>query len=394
MPNKASNTLFIMAGEPSGDLHAANVVKALRSLDPSIAISGIAGPKMRELGIQGSLQSEQFAVMGLTDVIAALPRLIKGFSTVKNEILAMNPTGVLLVDYASFNLRMAKSLRKAGYKGKIIQYISPSVWAWGKERCDQMAKHLDQLLAIYPFEKNCFSHTSLKVDYIGNPLSEYLESYCYDEDWNRHLKIAKKLPIVALFPGSRVNEIDRHLPLMLKACSQLKANDPKLIFGLSAAHRCIEDNIHALLAPFPNLKESLYLVPQKFSYELMKASRIALAKSGTVTLELALHGCPTVVLYQLTRLNRWYAKNILKVNLPHYCIVNILAGNAVYPEFIGCDLDERPIVAALLRLHASRHDRISCIKGCQSIRHSLGTVKASQKAAMIIEKLLRETIDV
>ena len=186
-----SMRLFIFAGEVSGDSHGASLVKALKEKKPNIVITGVAGPKLRKEGITGPLVMENFEVMGFTDVILSLPRLIKQFYVTRNYILKENPDAVILIDYPGFNLRMAKALREKKYQGKIIQYISPSVWAWGSHRIIQMEKTLDLLMTIYPFEGAFFSHTSLKVNYVGSPVKEQLSHYKYNDHWQDLLNIPK-----------------------------------------------------------------------------------------------------------------------------------------------------------------------------------------------------------
>jgi len=379
--------LFIFAGEHSGDLHGSHLVHRLKSYSPGISVEGVAGPKMRAQGV--TLESvvgdgkvmEDFEVMGLSDVICALPSLYFKFIRIRNHIINTKPDAVVLIDYPGFNLKMATALRKQGYQGKIIHYISPSVWAWGKHRIETMAKSLDLLLIIYPFESKYFNETKLKVEYVGNPLSEYLRNYYYDEKWKEKLKIPLNSPIVALFPGSREAEIKRNLPIMLEAASQLKKQFPEVLFGVSCAHPCAKEVITH--HPF---SESIYIVPRECTYELMRDSRTALAKSGTVTLELALHGTPTVVVYKLTLLNRLYAKYILKLNLPHYCIVNIISGHSVFPELIEKDLSTEQIFEQLKRLHLDGKDRQVCIEECQKIQNMLGGTDTSALAAKAILK--------
>ena len=195
--------LFIFSGEPSGDLHGSHLVHALRKQLPSILIEGVPGPKMRAQGVISILQMEDFEVMGFSDVICHLPKLARQFYQLRNHILSTRPKGVVLIDYPGFNLRMAAALRKKGYQGKIIQYVSPSVWAWGKHRIEMMANTLDILLTIYPFENQYFQGSSLNVEYVGNPLYEYIKTYHYDEQWKKKLNLAETNNLIALFPGSR-----------------------------------------------------------------------------------------------------------------------------------------------------------------------------------------------
>lgn len=381
-------SFFIFAGEKSGDLHGGKLIKALKALSENSYIEGVAGPDMRAEGITGPLTMEDFEVMGLSDVIFSLPKLYRHFKTVREHILKTTPSAVVLIDYPGFNLRLAKSLRNKGYKGKIIQYVSPTVWAHGADRIGMMASTLDLLLTIYPFEGPYYKNTPLAVEYVGNPLSEYIRDYPYHTEWKAEICLPQAAPLVALFPGSRTHEIQRNLPLILETVKKIIAEAPDTVFGLSIANAEILHLVEKILTEQDqSLKDALFFVPKKFTYELMQNSQSAIAKSGTVTLELALHCCPTVVLYQLSGLNRLYAKYILKLNLSHYCIVNILAEEEIFPELIACTPTPETLFNAFRTIHFNTPDRKSCLKRCQDLTKILtGTTPPSTKAATSILK--------
>ncbi|MBA2728524.1 MAG: lipid-A-disaccharide synthase, partial [Parachlamydiaceae bacterium] len=299
------------------------------------------------------------------------------------------PSAVILIDYPDFNLRLAKSLRKKGYTGKIVHYISPTVWAWRKSRIYTMEKTLDLLMTIYPFEKEHYQTTSLNVKFIGNPLAEYLAKYAYNDTWKEKLGIPRNAPLIALFPGSRHGEVLRNLPLQLKAAELLVKHSPHRIFAISASSP--KQKI-AILNTLENsnlvLGKNLFLVPSQFTYELMRDSHTAMAKSGTVTLELALHHRPTVVIYSLTKLNHFIAKYIMRLNLPHYCIVNILAEKEVYPELIEHGLTGENLYEKLLSLDLEGPTRGKCLDNCRAISKQLDISNASQLAAKAVLELV------
>ena len=299
-----------------------------------------------------------------------------------------SPDAVILIDYPGFNLRLAKSLKKMNFKGKIIQYVSPSVWAWGPERAIVMAKSYHLLMTIFPFEKSYFSRTTLDVQYVGSPVREEIDLHHYCDYWKDSLGIPQSQHLVALFPGSRSGEIARNLPLILEAASLLKKAHPEAIFGISCADDSLRSLLQEIINCFPSLIPAIFLIPKNFTYELMRDSHCAIAKSGTVTLELALHCCPTVVIYQLTRLNRLYAKYILKTNLPYYCIVNVFAGKEVFPELIKQDLTITNIYDRLEHLYSNHEKREKCLQGCQDLRRDIGPSHASVCAAKTVIELL------
>lgn len=380
--------LFLFAGEPSGDLHGSHLLRELKLQLPNVLIEGVAGPLMRLRGMKNLWSVEDFSVMGFTDVILALPRLVKLFYQIKKHILATNPEAVILIDYPGFNLRLAKALRKAQYTGKIIHYICPSVWAHGKNRIQQMAETLDLLLTIFPFEKQYFAHTPLKVEFVGNPLAEGLSKYPYFSEWKNEVSLPNK-PLVAVFPGSRQGEVARNLPVQLQALEKLKEKHPESAFGLSCSNEQLQPEILKMIEKTSlRVNKDIFLIPKKYTYELMRDSHSALAKSGTVTLELALHRCPTSVVYALTPLNRFIAKYVLKLNLPYYCIVNILGGKEIFPEMIEKGFDAETLFKNSQELFMEGSKRDSCLKACQEIQQSLLTGNASQVAAQKIKELL------
>lgn len=383
--SKNLSDIYIFAGELSGDLHGSILVKALKNSIPALTFSGVAGPSMRSQGIFGTLQMEDFQVMGFSDVIWSFPRLWQQFHRVRHEILAGSFQMVIFIDSPSFSLRMAAALRKGGYKGKIVQYICPTVWAWGKSRIQQMAENFDLLLTIFPFEAAYFAQSKLKVEYIGNPIQEAIRTHHYDPDWRIFFGIKQTDQLVALFPGSRVGEIKRNLPKQLEAAKLMQKESSDISFAISCAQ---DHNIELIQEILWKSKlqqnREVFLVPKVYSYELMKASRSAIAKSGTVTLELALHGCPTVVVYELTMLNRLIAKYLLRVNLPHYCIVNILREKRVFPELIAQGFSPETLYSHLKAMHESGPARDQCIRECQEIQSIFKEENASERAAEAI----------
>lgn len=386
-------TYFVFAGESSGDLHGSLLIKSLKSLNKDLDFIGVGGPLMRAQGLTSTVNMEEFQVMGFTDVIKALPKLIKNFFFILKTILKTNPDGVILIDYPGFNLRLAKKLRKKGYKGKIIQYICPSVWAHGKGRIQTLIENHDLLLTIFPFELAYFQNSPLKVKYIGNPLTENLINHQHKEDWKETIGIPNDKKIISIFPGSRWGEIEHNLPILLEACQQLKEKHSDLIFGLSCSQNMFLERIKEMMTQTAlKMNEDLYIVPKDKSYELMKESRIALAKSGTVNLELALRSIPTVVTYSLSKLNYWIAKYILKLNLPHYSIVNILAKKEVFPELIGTNIQSKDIFYRLDQLNSNEDLRQSIVFDCTKIKNELGSAAPNQVAAIEIESLFRSIL--
>lgn len=356
--------LFISAAEPSGDLHGAKLIEALLEQRPSLKIGASAGPRMRLSNIEPLFQMEDLSVMGFIDVLWAGPKIIRQFFKMRKKILELNPKAVVFIDYPGFHLRLEKSLRKKGFKGKLIHFICPTVWAWGKKRIEIMEQNLDLLLTIFPFEPKCFSHTRLPVQYIGHPLVNPIRAFTPKGTFQGK--------ILGLFPGSRQKEIERNLPLQLGVARQLKKLDPELQIAISAA------------LPIPIDAPDALIVPEGETYELMKASFLAIATSGTVTLELALHGTPTVVTFAIRPLDCFLAQKIFRINLPFYCIVNIIAGKLVFPELFGPNFTGENLFSWARKLWFEEAPRTELLKECEALRKSLGVKQATREGAKAV----------
>lgn len=338
--------LFIFAGEPSGDLHGADLME-----DLDCEFFGVGGPKMRAQGLEEILPMEAFCVMGIGAVLKALPRLYRQFYRVAGAILKADPEGVILIDYPGFNLRLMRYLRNKGYRGQIIQYVAPTVWAHGKKRAEHLAKYADQLFVLFPFEKAYFP--GLKTHYIGNPLLKSLK------------KAVAKKPLIALFPGSRAHEIKANLPALKRVAQRLQEKHPKLDIAISAA----SEKAAKLIGE-----------PARFdTHQLMEEASLALAVSGTVTLELALRQTPTLVCYKIPRLMYCVARWIARVQLEHFCIVNILMNERLLPEFYGVNLDLDAMTKAAEELLQSPPD--------------LGKVREALEGGEDATRLIRESLE-
>jgi lipid-A-disaccharide synthase len=344
MDSPNSLDLFISVGEASGDLYGAKLAESLLKKDPSLKIGGSLGPKMRKLPIHEFFRMEDLCVMGFIDVLLSLPKIILRFYRTRKKILELEPKTVIFIDYPGFHLKLEKSLRKKGFKGKLVHFICPTVWAWGKKRIKTMEENLDLLLTIFPFEPKCFAHTKLPVRYIGHPLKEIIDNYSY-----KHFIDGK---IIALFPGSRKKEIKRNLPLQLKVAKRLQALDPTLQIAVSKVQ----------------VPGTLYV---EDTYELMRSSFLALATSGTVTLELALHKVPTVVTYATTKLDTFLAQKIFGIDLPYYCIVNIILEKMAFCELIGPTLTEEALFEAANRLLIDAEARKETLHCCEQVAKAL-----------------------
>jgi len=380
--------LFIFAGERSAEILAINLIEEILK-KKNLSLCGVTGPKMKKMKIDTILSLKDFEVMGFFGILKKLPSLIKNFFYLRKTILKLNPKVCIFIDYPDFNLRLERSLKKKGYKGKIIHYICPSIWAWRKKRIKIMEQSIDLLLSIFPFEKKYFKNSTIKIDYIGNPLITNLKKYAYEKNWKYSTNA-----LIGIFPGSREKEIKNNLPIQLKIISKIFKKYPNYCFVISIADKSLENIIYALSAKYKLiLKERLIFYPSLKNYDLMKHLNFAIATSGTVNLELALHKIPTIVIYKIKPLDLLIAKNILKIKLPYYCIVNILANKLVFPELFGSNLTEESLYHLTNKMLNENSFKKNIIFNLNKVINAISTPKNSyqnvnKKAALHILNIL------
>lgn len=348
-----ADSIFLFAGETSADLYAGMLLDELKHTLPQTRFWGVGGPHSCKQTFECIMPMQAFQVMGFSDVIKAFPKLACGFFRLKRAILKENPKMVVFIDQPSFGMKLAKRLRKAGYKGKIAQVVAPTVWAWNASRAEKMAKDFDLLLTLFDFEPAYFAHTSLKCRFMGHPIVQLIDS-----DVTNSLSLDPTRPILSIFPGSRPHEVKRNLKKQLKAAELFCQNHPEMQIVVSSVTG-------------KELPHNVISVPFERRYELMRKSRYALAKSGTVTLELALHQVPTVVTYELSWLNFLMAKHVMKLQLDHFCIANILSKKELFIERIKPPVTSEEIASCLQMWHDSPERIERTKKECALIRKCL-----------------------
>lgn len=317
--------LIVIAGEPSGDLHAAAFLQKLRILRPHLKIAAVSGPLMKKAYPHDEILSvEKLSIMGFIDVVKNAFKLIKLYKQILNFILSHPSKLVIFVDYPGMNLKLAKKLKEKNYPSKLWHYIAPTAWAWKKNRVFTLKKTLDKLFCILPFEKSFFSDYGINTYYAGHPLVKKIKDI--------PIKKTVDPKLVALFPGSRKHELLKNLKLMLQACQELLKKCPDLRFEICLSSEHFKPLIEDIV------KQSQFhgkLSYSQDSIDLGTRCRMAIAKSGTCNLELALLGTPTVVVYAITKLDVFIAKSIFKINLPFLSLPNLILNKEVMPELYG-----------------------------------------------------------
>jgi len=370
--NKISK-LFIIAGEASGDLHGANLIKALTSKNPAIEIKGLGGPKMRAAGCDVLTDMMALSVVGAVEFLKHFFVFKKIFQNTLKIIADEKPDAVILIDYPGFNLRMAAKLKALGIK--VIYYISPQVWAWHKSRINKMKSCIDQLIVILPFEKDFFKNEGLtQVEFFGHPLVDMPE---LEHAPQRSIPTAPFT--IGLLPGSRINEIKKILPVMLKT-AKLLPNETE--FVLSVANDCCETEINIILGDFQDVSVS----KSYDAYDVMRNADFLLIASGTATLEAACLQAPMAVIYKATFITGLLARLLIK--LEHLSLVNIIAGKAVVPEFLQANAKPEKIAEYVKTILHDPDNYQRMLDELKQVREQLGAPGANARIAEAIN--LRE----
>jgi lipid-A-disaccharide synthase len=379
---KKERQLMIVAGEPSGDAHAANLVRALRATEPDTNwdFLGATGPLLRSAGVKTIVPSDDLAIMGLWEVGRVFPRFWRAFKLLKQAAIENKPEAVILVDWPEFNLRLARTLHRNGIK--VIYYISPQLWAWRSYRAKTIARDVDLLLSILPFEKGWYAERGIdQVEFVGHPLAGEVYARYDRAEFCRQMRLDLTLPIISLLPGSRRQEVERILPPMLEAAALISARRPEVQFVVvvapSRSSEEVRDIVRAQRAtPLP-LPSCLHIVSNQ-SHEALAASDVAAIASGTATLEAALLETPMVIVYKESTIN-WHTLGRL-ITTDHYGLVNLVAGERVATELMQDDLNAEKLASELLSLLDAKRNQAARNR-LHEVAAQLGKGGASQRAA-------------
>ena len=365
------NTVFIVAGEPSGDIHAAKLVSALKVISPKTKFFGNGGDKMAESGVEIIHHINDLSVMGFIEVVKHLPRLLHIMKNTLSAIKNIKPDRIILVDYPGFNLRLAKKIKKLKMDIPVTYFILPQLWAWKESRIKIMKKTIDQSISIFPFEAEWFNSRGLDTFYAGHPFIE--KNYDLDDKtkfFNKH-NFKQDRPIILLLPGSRQHEIDYHWPIFLKTVAILNKKTP---------------GVQTIVVKYNNV--TLNPVPAHIKIEVsmrsaMKYGTAAISASGTATLECALANLPTVVCYKMSYINWILFKFFGKVK--YISIVNLIANKRIIPELIQHKMNPDNLTKKILPyLDIKSNKRKATIKKYKKMKKKLGSTGVFDRIANII----------
>ena len=376
----ASKRIMIIAGEASGDLHGSALVREALTLDPNLQFFGIGGSLMRAQGVETLVDAREMAVVGLVEVIAHFPTIFRAFRKIE-KILKQNPPDLLiLIDYPDFNLRLAKIAKSAGVK--VLYYISPQVWAWRVGRVKQIARIVDRMAVVFPFEVPFYEKEGLPVSFVGHPLVDSVRPTMSRDAAQSAFGLDPSRRTVGLFPGSRKQEIRTHLPILLESARLLKERFPELQFILPLASSLERSDVASFLE---NSGISVTLVEGK-GYDVMQVCDAIISVSGTVTLEIALMGVPMVIIYRVSPLTYQAAKRLIRVD--HVGICNIVADRRVVRELIQHEAKPEIILEEISRILTDSTYADTIRSGLSEVRNRLGSGGCSTRVAEIVQEML------
>jgi lipid-A-disaccharide synthase len=366
---------YIIAGERSGDLHGSNLIKELCKKDPDAQIRGWGGDMMQEAGMDLVKHYQEMAFMGFAEVVSNFFKIFGFINDCKADIQNYQPDVVILIDYAGFNMRIARFAKKKGIK--VFYYISPKIWAWNQGRVHGIKKVVDRMFVIMPFEEDFYNRFQYKVDYVGNPVNDSVTDHLVNPDFRTKNRLNNK-PIIAILPGSREQEIENILHIMLEVLPSFR-DFQFVVAGVST----FSEEYYKQHNKDQNIK-----VIYDQTYDLLAHSQAALVTSGTATLETALFDVPQVVCYKTSAISYAIGKRVIKV--PYISLVNLIADKQVVTELIQDELTSKRIIAELKSLLFDKALIKQQKAGYALVRQKIGTYRTAERAARLMVGYLNE----
>jgi lipid-A-disaccharide synthase len=374
-----NKNLLIIAGETSGDLHGASLIRELKKLDMDISITGIGGNKMKTEGMELIYHLNQMSFLGLIEILRHIPFVKKVQAELIKEVKKRNIRTAVLIDYPGFNLSIAQKLKKLGIK--IIYFISPQVWAWGAGRIKKIKRLIDKMLVILPFEEELFRKNKINVEFIGHPLLEQIENYKFltREELFEKFNLDKKKEILLLLPGSRIQEVKKIFPDSICAADKLAKE-----FNLQVSVACSEDIDEKIFYGLTSLSD--FKIIKGYTYDLYRQSKFGIIKSGTSTLEAGLFGLPMLIVYSTHPLTYYIGRKVVKID--RIGLVNIVAEEMIVPELLQQEANPEKIYETAKSI-LSDNLKYEMIKNkLSSLKNRLGSSGASKRAAETVYSYL------
>lgn len=377
---------MIIAGEASGDLHGAKLVRAMQKVRPELTFCGMGGKELLAAGVDILFDAKKIAVVGLAEVISHLPDILTAQKILRKTIKKEHPELLIIIDFPDFNLMLAKFAKKLGIP--VFYYISPQVWAWRPGRVKTIAQRVDRVGVILPFEEEFFRSRGLIADYVGHPLLDSVKITKNRRKFCKEQTIDPESLCIGLLPGSRKKEIVSLLPILLKSAQRVqKQKQQKMVFLIPLASTISESEIRENgLDKFGSNLDIRIITENR--YDMMAACDAAVVVSGTVTLELALLDTPMVVIYKVSPGTYRMGKLLINKDLKYFSLVNLIGGKEIVPELFQDEVNPERIETELSAILLDQQKRSIMLQGLKDVRDKMGKAGASEKAAELALGLL------
>jgi lipid-A-disaccharide synthase len=377
------NTIFMSAGESSGDLLGADLARALHQENPAYQLIGMGGSRMQAAGVDIVFDSKQLSVVGALEVIRHLPQILSTLHRIKKYLRETKPSLVILIDFPDTHFRIMKYAKKLGIP--VLYYVSPQIWAWRSGRIKQIKKYVDHMAVLFSFEEKIYRDANVPVTFVGHPLAQIVKPSLSKQEAYAFFNLDSQHPIVALFPGSRRSEMENHLSIIIESTKEITQKIPNTQFVLVLADHFNETEISE------KLPHAIKIVRHQL-YDLLQITDAAIAVSGTVTLEIALMQVPLCIIYKMSPFSFWIAKKL--IHLAQIGLCNIVLEKMVAKEFIQDDANAQLISAEIIKLITDQayHDQIRADLLKIKDKISIAPEKSSEKVAGIVLNLLKRGI--
>ena len=371
--------IMLVVGEASGDMHGAELVKALLKRDPNLTFFGVAGDQLQRLPFEAVFTVAKLTGMGLLELAGNMKNIVAAYRLLRRALRTRRPSLLVLIDFPEFNLRLARLAKKVGVP--VLYYISPQIWAWRRGRIRQIAQAVDRMAVVFPFEVKLYEQHQVPVEFVGHPLLDLVHVTQDRDAALREIGLHKGKPVIALLPGSRRKEIAYHLPVMVDAATQLKRLQQAQFF-------CVRANTLERTELQKELDRAGFVIPivEAGRYDAVNAADLVWAASGTATLETALLEKPMIVVYRVSWVTYWLAR--LLVNVKYIGIANIIAGKAIVPELVQSELSAERLVResqAILNDHDARQGMIANLS---KLKGQLGSPGAANRVAELAASMI------
>ncbi len=374
-------SVMIIAGETSGDQHGARLVAAMRKIDDNLAFFGIGGPSMKKEGVEIVVDAARLSVVGITEAFSRMPWILGGLSAIKRAVAEKRPGLVILIDFPDFNLHMARYVKR--FSIPVLYYISPQVWAWRSGRIKKIRKYVDHMAVILPFEKAFYERHGVPVTFVGHPLLDHPSGEPHEP---HPVTTEEGKKVIGLLPGSRHQEIGRNLPVMLAAATHVNRKMSGITYIVSVAPGIDTEKVLEYIRPYREVMD--VDISKEHIESVLDQCIMAIAASGTVTLETAIHGVPMVIVYHVSPVSYMLGRALIRVE--HIGLANIIAKERIVPELIQKDATPANIARAVIHVLENTEFLEETRKKLRMVRDQLGGAGASSKTAGIAYSMIQK----